>query len=121
MGGDLGFVLAGGGPIPIPDVPATTPRMRFTLSVRYAPTGRDTDGDGVPDKSDLCPGVIGTNIPGTPRDGCRHEPPKPDPNTLPLQLFDKPAACTRDPQTVDRFRADGCPADEQTEKTEKKE
>ena len=69
-GGDLSLQLGGGGSIPLSsDAAITNPRFRFTFAVRYAPLGRDTDGDGVLDKDDKCPTVHG--LPGNPAgDGC---------------------------------------------------
>lgn len=69
LGGDVSFFAGGGGPIPFGDAAITTPRFRFLLGAVYAPTDRDTDGDGVIDKHDLCPtsaGVRGTERPGCP-------------------------------------------------------
>ena len=70
LGGDLGVQVGGGGPIPFAsEAPITNPRFRFALSIRYAPLGRDTDGDGVLDKEDKCPLVRG--IAGNPAgEGC---------------------------------------------------
>jgi hypothetical protein len=69
-GGDLSFQLGGGGGIPFDGgLPVTTPRFRFTLSLRWAPLARDTDGDGVLDAVDKCPM---TPAPGT-ADGCPHD------------------------------------------------
>jgi OOP family OmpA-OmpF porin len=46
-GGDLSIQASGGGGIPIgAEDRVTTPKFRFTLGVRWAPLGRDTDGDG---------------------------------------------------------------------------
>lgn len=39
LGGDLAFLLGGGGAL-APDAPITTPRFRFTLGIVYAPRGR---------------------------------------------------------------------------------
>jgi hypothetical protein len=56
VGDDLAIQLGGGGSIPLSsDSGITTPRFRFTLSLRYAPLGHDSDGDGVLDKYDHCP------------------------------------------------------------------
>lgn len=61
FGGDLQLQAGGGGSIPFSsEAPITNPRFRFALSVRYAPLGRDTDGDGVLDRDDKCPLVRGT-------------------------------------------------------------
>ena len=59
VGGDLGIQLGGGGPIPLSDSAVTTPRFRFTLSLRYAPLAHDSDGDGVLDRDDRCPSQSG--------------------------------------------------------------
>jgi len=62
-GGDLAFQLGVGGAIPTIwdstfsrfEAPATVPRFRVALGLTFAPRGRDTDGDGVPDANDHCP------------------------------------------------------------------
>jgi OOP family OmpA-OmpF porin len=59
FGGSVQIQLAGGGPIPFSDDAITNPRFRFTLSLRYARQGRDSDGDGVMDDDDKCPFVRG--------------------------------------------------------------
>jgi OmpA-OmpF porin, OOP family len=64
FGGALQIQLAGGGPIPFSDPTLTNPRFRFTLSLRYARQGRDSDGDGVTDEDDKCPFVRG--VPNNP-------------------------------------------------------
>ena len=127
VGGDLAFQLGGGGAIPLASDPApTTPRFRFTLSIRYAPLARDTDGDGVLDKDDKCP-----SIQGTMPDGCLRSPllgaPGPgaaqptqlSPSTSPaitLHLRDAKDTCTSEPDSADGFRDDnGCP-DEDSDK-----
>jgi hypothetical protein len=70
LAGDVTFLLGGGGPIPLGDDAAiTVPRFRFVLAAVYAPLARDTDGDGVLDKYDLCPmrpGERGGERPGCP-------------------------------------------------------
>jgi hypothetical protein len=70
VGGDLQIQAGGGGSLPFNDAaPITNPRFRFALSVRYAPMGRDSDGDGVLDKDDKCPFVHG--VAGNPAgEGC---------------------------------------------------
>jgi OOP family OmpA-OmpF porin len=74
-GGDVAFTAGGGGPVPGFGDAATTPRFRFLLGIVYAPTMRDTDGDGVPDRVDACPDVKGVR--SGERPGC---PPAPAPS-----------------------------------------
>ena len=65
------FFGGGGGPIPIGDAAITVPRFRFVLGATYAPTARDSDGDGIIDKNDFCPNRAGTRTgerPGCPSD-----------------------------------------------------
>lgn len=66
--GDLSFYAGGGGPIPVSDDPITQPRFRFALGITYAPTGRDSDKDGIPDRSDPCPSEPG--LKGYEKPGC---------------------------------------------------
>ena len=61
-GGDLSIQLGLGGGIPTsvdPSgkvyAPITTPAFRVALGITFAPRGRDTDEDGVPDAIDRCP------------------------------------------------------------------
>ena len=70
FGGDLQVQAGGGGSIPFgSEPPITNPRFRFSLSVRYAPVGHDSDGDGVLDRDDKCPFVHG--LAGNPAgEGC---------------------------------------------------
>ena len=58
-GGDVSFYAGGGGPIPLGPDAITVPRFRFVLGATYAPTQRDTDHDGVPDRVDFCPNQPG--------------------------------------------------------------
>jgi OOP family OmpA-OmpF porin len=70
LGGDVSFHAGGGGPIPLGPDAITVPRYRFVLGAIYAPTVRDSDGDGIADKVDFCPnekGVRGGERPGCPR------------------------------------------------------
>ncbi len=79
LAGDIAFSLGGGGAIPLGDAAITAPRFRFTLGIIYAPLGRDSDGDGVPDKQDRCPHDAQSERSYPPRDGCTHEnPPEPE-------------------------------------------
>ena len=71
LAGDVSFFGGGGGPIPIGDAAITVPRFRFVLGATYAPTARDSDGDGIIDKNDFCPNRAGTRTgerPGCPSD-----------------------------------------------------
>jgi len=81
LGGDIAFFAGGGGPIPLTESPITVPRFRFVLGVTYAPTNRDSDGDGVPDRIDRCPTVPGER--GGERPGCPPLPPTPPTEALP--------------------------------------
>lgn len=77
FGGDFAADLSGGGGIPLTGDDFGTPRFRFTLGLRYAPHNRDSDGDGVLDKLDLCPREKEVVPPGSdaPHDGCVHAAP----------------------------------------------
>jgi OOP family OmpA-OmpF porin len=87
LGGDISFFGGGGGPIPLTPGPITVPRFRFLLGITYAPTNRDSDGDGVPDRIDRCPTQPGERSgerPGCPLVepppvGVSAEPPAPPP------------------------------------------
>jgi hypothetical protein len=71
LAGDISFLGGGGGPIPIGDAAITVPRFRFVLGAIYAPTARDSDGDGIPDKNDFCPNRAGKRAGERP--GCPSE------------------------------------------------
>jgi hypothetical protein len=88
LGGDVSFFGGGGGPIPITASPITVPRFRFILGVTYAPSNRDSDGDGVPDRIDRCPGQAGERSgerPGCPRGEPAVSSPAESPVTAPEQ------------------------------------
>ncbi len=70
LAGDLSLLVAGGGALPTATA-ITTPRFRFTFGVVFAPLGRDSDRDGVLDRTDRCPDEAQAPGPG-PRDGCNH-------------------------------------------------
>lgn len=118
LGGDLGLQIGGGGGIPLSggELAPTTPRFRFTVSIRYAPLARDTDGDGVLDKDDKCPDVKAPpgprGVSGQPNDGCPHaEVPTPTAAPkFPLRLSAPKDICQTEPDVVDGFRdSDACP------------
>ena len=108
-GGDLSFQVGGGGGIPLGDVGITTPQVRFTLGVRWAPLAHDTDGDGVLDSQDRCP-----SQPAPTRDGCPASPETPSAPAVDLHLSTTHDVCTTDPDLVDGFKDDdGCPDEDQ--------
>jgi hypothetical protein len=115
--GDISFQAGAAFPF-VSDPPILTPRWRFTLGIRYAPLARDSDGDGVLDKNDLCPYTKALPVEGFPHDGCPHEAPATAPaggEDAPLDLRGS-TRCAEEPDTVDGFRdTDGCP-DEDTDK-----
>lgn len=100
LAGDVSFFFGGGGPIPIGDAAITAPRFRFVLGINYAPTNRDSDGDGVPDRIDRCParpGEPGGERPGCPRDAAPPVPvlpPIPAPVPPPVTPAPPPRATT---------------------------
>lgn len=111
----LAFQLGGGGPIPFTSDAPTTPRFRFTLSVRYAPINPDTDGDGVLNREDECPAEAGpksnqgcpTGVPSGPAPARRREGLG---KAARLHLDEVKEVCTSEPDMVDGFRSDdGCP------------
>jgi hypothetical protein len=98
FGGDLSIMLGGGGALPLSDDSAFgNPRFRFDLSVRYAPLGRDTDGDGVEDKFDKCPRVYAQRGEDGSGDGCPQPPPTPRAPEAPVEFG--PAPTTPAPAT----------------------
>jgi outer membrane protein OmpA-like peptidoglycan-associated protein len=105
LGGDVSFTLAGGGPIPLAtEAAVTAPRFRFDLAVRYAPTGRDADADGVLDRDDRCPKQPEDRDGFQDADGC------PDPDNDNDRIPDVKDRCRDAAETVDGFQDDdGCP------------
>jgi OmpA-OmpF porin, OOP family len=105
LGGDVSFSLSGGGPIPFSSESAlTTPRFRFGLAARYAPTGRDVDADGVLDRDDQCPRIAEDRDGFEDSDGC------PDPDNDRDRILDVKDKCRDAAETVDGFKdEDGCP------------
>jgi len=105
LAGDIGFVAGGGGAIPwTGEAALTTPRFRFDLGVRYAPEGRDTDGDGVLDRDDSCIDVPEDRDGFQDTDGC------PDPDNDGDRIPDARDRCRDQAETVDGFEdEDGCP------------
>lgn len=105
LGGDVSFSLYGGGPIPFStEAAVTTPRFRFGLSARYAPTGGDLDADGVLDRDDACPKVAEDKDGFQDDDGC------PDPDNDKDGIPDSRDRCRDAAETVDGFKDDdGCP------------
>lgn len=69
LAGDIAFLASGGTSLGSDAI--TSPRFRFTLGFTYAPLARDSDGDGILDRNDLCPHEKAF---GEPRDGCHHDP-----------------------------------------------
>jgi hypothetical protein len=114
-GGDLAFQLGGGGAFTT-DPAATTPRYRFMLSLRYAPLGHDTDGDGVLDKDDHCPNVRGDRADGCATPNLPQTPAAPATPEIVLHLKDAKDPCTSEPDSVDGFRDDDGCADEDADK-----
>jgi hypothetical protein len=105
LGGDVVLSLGGGGTIPTGSRPAlTSPQYRLDFGIRYAPTGRDSDGDGVPDSIDKCP-----NEPED-RDGFQDADGCPDPDNDGDGIPDRDDKCPNEPEDFDGFQdADGCP------------
>jgi hypothetical protein len=78
FGGDFAFDVAVGSGVSLGQAALGTPTLRALVGLRYAPLDRDSDGDGVSDKVDLCPREKEIRKPGGVRDGCTD----PDPETV---------------------------------------
>ncbi len=82
----------------------TTPAFRAVLSIRYAPIGRDTDADGVPDEDDRCPAQPEDRDGFEDADGC------PDRDNDLDGIDDEVDRCRDAAETVDGHEdEDGCP------------
>lgn len=93
-GGDLSILLGGGGGIPLGDDAITRPRFRFTLGVRWAPSGP----------------ALPPPAPATLAGAASHEGPAP----VDLRLASSPDRCQDEPDLVDGFKDDdGCPDEDQ--------
>jgi OOP family OmpA-OmpF porin len=105
LAGDFSVSLGGGGRIPFSSqAPLFDPRFRFDLAIRYAPTGRDTDKDGIPDARDKCPNEPEDVDGFEDADGC------PDPDNDKDGIPDAVDKCPNHPEDFDGFQdADGCP------------
>ena len=107
LAGDLGFTLAGGGPIPLSNEALTAPRFRFDVALRYAPTGHDLDGDSILDRDDKCPSNAED------RDGFQDEDGCPDPDNDGDGILDAKDKCRDAAEDFDGSRDDdGCPDDD---------
>ncbi len=97
--GDFSIQLGGGGPLPITNGALTTPRFRFTLGVRWAPTGRPA-----PATAAATAATAG---------GAAMAPAAPPP-VVDLHLASARDVCRSDPDLVDGFKdTDGCPDEDQ--------
>jgi OmpA-OmpF porin, OOP family len=105
LGGDVSVSLGGGGRIPTSsEATVTSPRFRVSLALRYAPTGRDADADGVLDRDDKC-----LDVPED-RDGYKDDDGCPDPDNDGDRLPDARDRCRDEPEDFDGYKDDdGCP------------
>ncbi|NUP14166.1 MAG: OmpA family protein [Polyangiaceae bacterium] len=102
--GDV-FVQAGAGTaIPLTSFAATSPQARVLFTIGYAPLGLDSDGDGVLDRNDQCPGAREDRDGFKDDDGCL------DPDNDGDRILDAQDRCRDEAETVDGFKDDdGCP------------
>jgi OOP family OmpA-OmpF porin len=104
LAGDLTAHLAGGGALPLTDNDVTAPAFRLVAGVRYAPLGRDGDGDGILDRDDRCPAEPED------RDGFEDEDGCPDNDNDRDGVPDAADRCRDAPEDKDGFKDDdGCP------------
>ncbi len=104
LAGDLSFHVGGGTSIPLTDNTVTAPSFRILGGVRYAPLGRDTDGDGILDKNDKCP------FEAEDKDGFEDDDGCPDLDNDRDGIPDSRDKCRDAPEDFDGFQDDdGCP------------
>lgn len=95
--GDFAIQATGGGWLPLSSVaPVTTPRFRFSLSLVFAPRGYDSDGDGIFDAQDQCPGAAGPRA-SSAGVGCPELPKAPE--ILDITRDDPPPPPSEPPKT----------------------
>jgi outer membrane protein OmpA-like peptidoglycan-associated protein len=98
LAGDVTLHAAFGTSIPLSDNDATQPRYRFVGGVRYAPLGRDRDGDGILDRDDKCPDQPED------RDGFEDEDGCPDPDNDRDGIPDSQDKCRDAAEDFDGFQ-----------------
>ena len=93
-GGDFSVQLGGGSELPVTNGAITMPRFRFTLGLRWAPTGRQIASAALPG------GAGGAPQPAAP--------------VVDLHIAGAKDVCTSDPDLVDGFTdTNGCPDEDQ--------
>lgn len=104
LGGDVSFHIGAGTGLPLTSTSVTEPLVRVVAGVRYAPLGRDADGDGIADRDDKCPNDP-EDIDGfEDSDGC------PDLDNDRDGIPDSRDKCRDTPEDVDGYKDDdGCP------------
>jgi outer membrane protein OmpA-like peptidoglycan-associated protein len=104
LGGDFVAQAGGGTAIPLAPDSVTQPRFRFVLGLRYAPLGRDSDGDGIVDRDDQCPERAEDKDGFQDQDGC------PDPDNDRDGIPDARDRCRDKAEDKDGVQDDdGCP------------
>ncbi len=99
--GEVLLSLAGGGGL---IAGAGTPAVRLLAAARWAPSSRDTDGDGIEDADDACPADPED------RDGVEDEDGCPEGDTDGDGIEDEQDRCPDQPEDPDDFEdEDGCP------------
>ncbi len=81
-----------------------TPQFRVYAGLRWIPIAHDSDGDGVDDDLDRCPGQLEDKDGFQDEDGC------PDPDNDKDMIPDARDRCPNQPEDYDNFQdTDGCP------------